>query len=341
MGNTIIRTTGLTKRYDEVTAVNELNLEINQGEVFGLLGPNGAGKTTTTLMLLGLTEPTSGTAFIDGHDCTRDPLAVKGIVGYLPDSVGFYPELTGRENLRFTGQLNGLDRETCEERVVSLLERVGMTYAADRRTGGYSRGMKQRLGIADVLMKDPKVIIMDEPTLGIDPEGMRELIALIRELSVRDGRTILISSHQLYQIQQIGDRVGIFVKGKLIACGRIDELGQQLQNEGLYILDLRVEEPDQRLQKLISSIPGVRAVTQDTDGSIHIESSRDIRREVTVLLVEQDYTLLQLRQRGGDLDEIYRRYFEKAGEQHDSTSAERKSGALRGVFWKKGEPKNV
>nr|WP_325194646.1 ABC transporter ATP-binding protein [uncultured Oscillibacter sp.] len=341
MGNTIIRTTGLTKRYDEITAVNELNLEINQGEVFGLLGPNGAGKTTTTLMLLGLTEPTSGTAFIDGHDCTRDPLAVKGIVGYLPDSVGFYPELTGRENLRFTGQLNGLDRETCEERVASLLERVGMTYAADRRTGGYSRGMKQRLGIADVLMKDPKVIIMDEPTLGIDPEGMRELIALIRELSVRDGRTILISSHQLYQIQQICDRVGIFVKGKLIACGRIDELGQQLQNEGLYILDLRVEEPDQRLQKLISSIPGVRAVTQDTDGSIHIESSRDIRREVTVLLVEQDYTLLQLRQRGGDLDEIYRRYFEKAGEQHDSTSAERKSGALRGVFWKKGEPKNV
>ena len=121
MDNTIIRTAGLTKRYDEVTAVSGLDLEIRQGEVFGLLGPNGAGKTTTTLMLLGLTEPTSGSAFIDGHDCTRDPIAVKRIVGYLPDSVGFYPELTGRENLRFTGRLNGLTGAVCEDRVTALL----------------------------------------------------------------------------------------------------------------------------------------------------------------------------------------------------------------------------
>ena len=240
MGNTIIRTSGLTKRYGEVTAVSGLDLEIDQGEVFGLLGPNGAGKTTTTLMLLGLTDPTSGTASIDGHDCTRDPIGVKRIVGYLPDSVGFYPELTGRENLRFTGQLNGLDKAECEERAASLLERVGMTYAADRKAGTYSRGMKQRLGIADVLMKDPKVIIMDEPTLGIDPEGMRELIALIRELSVRDGRTILISSHQLYQVQQICDRVGIFVKGRLIALAAAHG---ELSHEKLAGFDERRENP--------------------------------------------------------------------------------------------------
>ncbi|MGM9606089.1 MAG: ABC transporter ATP-binding protein [Oscillospiraceae bacterium] len=336
MGNTIIRTNALTKRYGEVTAVSKLNLEIEQGEVFGLLGPNGAGKTTTTLMLLGLTEPTSGTALIDGHDCTRDPISVKQIVGYLPDSVGFYPDLTGRENLRFTGQLNGLDKDTCEERVTALLERVGMTYAADRKAGGYSRGMKQRLGIADVLMKDPKVIIMDEPTLGIDPEGMRELIALIRELSVRDGRTVLISSHQLYQVQQICDRVGIFVQGELIACGRIDELGKQLQNEGLYILDLRAEGSAGQLQRLIAEIPGVRAVERDSDDLMHIESIRDIRREVTSLLAEHDYTLLELRQRGGDLEEIYRRYFEKAGEQHDTASGERKGAGLRKLLRKKG-----
>lgn len=341
MGNTIIRTSGLTKRYGEVTAVSGLDLEIEQGEVFGLLGPNGAGKTTTTLMLLGLTEPTSGTASIDGHDCTRDPIGVKRIVGYLPDSVGFYPELTGRENLRFTGQLNGLDKAECEERAASLLERVGMTYAADRKAGTYSRGMKQRLGIADVLMKDPKVIIMDEPTLGIDPEGMRELIALIRELSVRDGRTILISSHQLYQVQQICDRVGIFVKGRLIACGPIAELGRQLQNEGLYILELQAEGADEALYGLLAGIPGVRSVTHGQEGVIQVESARDIRREVTALLVERDYPLLQMRQRGGDLDEIYRRYFEKAGEQHDSTSGERKNSLLRGVLRKKGEDKQA
>ena len=206
-------------------------------------------------MLLGLTEPTEGTAAIDGHDCTRDSIAVKRIVGYLPDSVGFYPDLTGRENLRFTGQLNGLEPSECEERAEQLLKRVGMVQAADRKTGEYSRGMKQRLGIADVLMKDPKVIIMDEPTLGIDPEGMRELIALIRELSVKDGRTILISSHQLYQVQQICDRVGIFVQGELIACGRIEELGKQLENEGRYVLDIQAEPDNEALGELLRTDP--------------------------------------------------------------------------------------
>ena len=238
----IIRTSELVKQYGDVTAVDHLNLEIHKGEVFGLLGPNGAGKTTTPLMRLGLTDPTSGTAEISGLDCTRDALAVKKIVGYLPDNVGFYPDMSGRENLIFSGMMNGLTRKEAEERAVGLLERVGMTYAADRKTGTYSRGMRQRLGIADVLMKDPEIIIMDEPTLGIDPSGMRELTALIRELSVKDGRTILISSHELYQIQEISDRVGIFVKGRMIACGRIDELGQQLQNEGLYMVDFRAEK---------------------------------------------------------------------------------------------------
>ena len=184
MERIIIHTEGLTKCYGEKTAVSELNLDIRKGEIFGLLGPNGAGKTTTILMLLGLTEPTSGTASINGRDCTRDPIGIKTMVGYLPDQMGFYADMTGRENLRFTGRLNGLKGTLLEERIDSLLERVRMTEAADKKTGTYSRGMKQRLGIADVLMKDPQVVIMDEPTLGIDPEGMRELTDLIRRLSV-------------------------------------------------------------------------------------------------------------------------------------------------------------
>ncbi len=238
MSETIIKTEGLSKRYGGITAVDKLFLEIRKGEVFGLLGPNGAGKTTTTLMLLGLTEPSGGRAQICGYDCTRDSLQVKKITGYLPDNVGFYPDMTGRQNLRFTGRLNGLQGEELEKRIDEMLKRVGMTNAADRKTGTYSRGMKQRLGIADVLMKDPQIIIMDEPTLGIDPEGMRELLALIRQLSEEDQRTILISSHQLHQVQQICDRVGIFVKGKLIACGSVGELAVQLQSEGNYILEL-------------------------------------------------------------------------------------------------------
>lgn len=331
-GASIIQARGLTKRYGALTAVNDLNLEIRQGEVFGLLGPNGAGKTTTTLMLLGLTEPDAGTALIGGYDCVRDPISVKRVVGYLPDNVGFYPDLTGRENLRFTGRLNGLDRELCERRIGTLLERVGMTRAADQKAGTYSRGMRQRLGIADVLMKDPRIIIMDEPTLGIDPEGMRELIALIRELSVVDGRTILISSHQLYQVQQICDRVGIFVAGRLIACGRIDELGAQLENSGSCTLELEAEPSDRRLAELLSGIDGVTAVRQEADGLLRVESDRDVRGDVTAALVSGGYTLRQFRQRGGDLEEIYHRYFEKAGESNEAAGSQGKGGGLRALL---------
>ena len=359
----IIRTNELVKQYGDVTAVDHLNLEIHKGEVFGLLGPNGAGKTTTTLMLLGLTDPTSGTAEISGLDCTRYALAVKKIVGYLPDNVGFYPDMSGRENLIFSGMMNGLTRKEAEERAVGLLERVGMTYAADRKTGTYSRGMRQRLGIADVLMKDPEIIIMDEPTLGIDPSGMRELTALIRELSVKDGRTILISSHELYQIQEISDRVGIFVKGRMIACGRIDELGQQLQNEGLYMVDFRAEKTVDgpmatehraevetgtargvmnaaaetlasahetstidELKSLVRGIEGVRLVGVKEDGTLHVESGRDIRAELFRKLTDAGYLLSELHERGGDLDEIYRKYFEKAGgdENYDNRTEQHK-----------------
>ena len=331
----ILETHGLTKKYGPVTAVEDLNLSVRQGEVFGLLGPNGAGKTTTTLMLLGLTEPTAGRALIQGFDCTRQPIQVKKLVGYLPDNVGFYGDLTGRENLRFTGQLCGLPAALCEERAQQLLERVGMAQAAERKVSAYSRGMRQRLGIADVLMKDPSVIIMDEPTLGLDPEGTRELIALIRQLSTQDGRTILISSHQLYQVQQICDRVGIFVQGRLIACGPIQELGRQLENEGLYILEFAVSPADEALEQRLWELEGVTLVQRDQEGAYHVESHQDLRGLLLPLLAQGGYTLLSLRQRGGDLDEIYRKYFEKAGEQGAHTEPQQKRGGLLGKFAKK------
>jgi len=224
----IIRTDELTKIYAKtIVAVSRLNLEINEGEIFGLLGPNGAGKTTTIRMLLGMTEPTAGQAWIDGHDCTRNSIDVKRITGYLPDNVGFYGDMTGRENLRFTGRLNDIPENELDEKIEALLIRTGIPDAADKKVRTYSRGMKQRLGIADVLLKDPRVIILDEPTLGIDPEGVRQLIEIIKTLSQQDGRTLMISSHQLYQMQQICDRVGIFFEGKLVACGTIKELASE------------------------------------------------------------------------------------------------------------------
>lgn len=331
----VIETHGLTRQYGDLMAVDHLNLTVNRGEIFGLLGPNGAGKTTTTLMLLGLTEPTSGTARIDGHDCTRDSIAVKKEVGYLPDNVGFYPEMTGWENLIFSGMMNGLSRLDAMERAEKLLERVGMKDAADRHTSTYSRGMRQRLGIADVLMKDPSIIIMDEPTLGIDPSGMHELTRLIRELAEKDGRTILISSHELYQIQEISDRVGIFVHGRMIAHGKISDLRNQLNSqEGGYELNIKVrkedlsfsqEASDKLLMELLRKVSGIKNINIDADHTIHIDADHNIEGELLVLLVGNGFVLREMHERGGDLDEIYRRYFEKEGERDDSTGSKGKT----------------
>lgn len=309
----VIITKGLTKRYGDLTAVDRLDLAIRKGEVFGLLGPNGAGKTTTTLMLLGLTEPDSGIAKINDINCALHPIEVKKQVGYLPDNVGFYSDMTGRENLRFMGRLNGLEGKELEERIEQLLARVGMTDAGDKKTGTYSRGMRQRLGIADVLMKDPQVIIMDEPTLGIDPEGMRELMQLIRDLAEKDGRTILISSHQLYQVQKICDRMGIFVKGRLVAYGTLEQLGNEIATEGINTLELSVYPDNLKLSKILEEMDGVTEIEKNSDVYV-IRSRYDIRRKLSHDLTEQGYTIMHLRQAGSDLDEIYRKYFEKEGE---------------------------
>ena len=323
----MIRTEHLSKSYGEKEAVCDLTLEIRRGEIFGLLGPNGAGKTTTTLMLLGLTEPTGGSAYIDGKDCARQAIDVKRMVGYLPDNVGFYSDMTGRENLRFTGQLNGLPSDVTDRRMEELLEKVGMTEAADQKAGTYSRGMRQRLGIADVLMKDPKVVIMDEPTLGIDPEGMRELMTLIRSLAEDDKRTILISSHQLYQIQQICDRVGLFVDGRLIACGRIDELAVQMRREGHYALEAAAFPDDSGFEELLRSLGNVEQVERTGDFYV-VHSRSDLCREFNRRALEKGYTLRHLRQRGNDLDEIYRRYFEKGEQKNGGLNQKKNKGFL-------------
>ena len=317
----IIETKGLTKKYGEKTAVDHLDLSILRGEVFGLLGPNGAGKTTTTLMLTGLTEPTEGTAFIGGLDCIRCPMEVKKIVGYMPDNVGFYGDMTGRENLRFTASLNGLPRELAEERIDALLEKTGLAYAGDQRVGTYSRGMRQRLGVADVLMKDPKVIIMDEPTLGIDPEGMRQLLELIRELARKENRTLLISSHQLYQIQQICDRVGLFVDGRLMACGTVEELAEQTREDDRYLTELQVASGDERLVEILKNVEGVLSVGRQ-GGRYIVGSRQEMGSALAQAALSSGCTLVSLRPCGNDLDEIYRRYFEKAG--HEDGSSNRK-----------------
>lgn len=226
-GQPIIECQELTKVYGTQVAVNHLNLKIYEGEVFGFLGPNGAGKTTTLLMLLGLSEPTSGSAKVCGHDPTREPLQVKRIVGYLPENVGFYDDMNALQNIQYVSRLNGIPDEAAMPLIDQLLKIVELDAEKTKTVGNFSRGMRQRLGIAEVLIKEPKVIFLDEPTLGLDPDGTAKMLDLITSLSKEKHMTIFFSSHLLDQVQKISHRVGMMIKGNLVALGHIDELAKE------------------------------------------------------------------------------------------------------------------
>ena len=308
----IIRTRQLTKQYGSLTAVDRLDLVVQPGEIFGLLGPNGAGKTTTILMLLGLSEPTSGKAQVVGFDPTRQPLEVKSRVGYLPDDVGFYGELTGRHNLRYTAALNGLDRRTADERIDALLEQVGLADSADRPVEQYSRGMRQRLGLADALVKEPSVVILDEPTASIDPTGVAEVLDLIRSLAHERGVTVLLSSHLLHQVHQVCDRVAIFRSGRILAQGPMSKLAEQLAGGGVE-LEVGVDGPADQVSAALLATPGVRTATRDQhDPRLwRVAGAPSIRERLARDLAGRGMSVWQLRRIGDDLDEIYMRYFAK------------------------------
>ncbi|HWG03635.1 MAG TPA: ABC transporter ATP-binding protein, partial [Beijerinckiaceae bacterium] len=223
MSEPIIVTEALTKKYGNFTAVDHLDLVVREGEVFGVLGPNGAGKTTTILMLLGLTEPTSGQARVGGFDPLRQPLEVKRIVGYMPDSVGFYDNLSGIANLRYTAQLAGIPPREIDARIDSALQRVRLEDAGSKPVGAYSHGMRQRLAVAEILMKQARVAILDEPTSGLDPQSTHEFLDLVRSLK-SEGMTILLSSHMLDLVQSICDRVALFNNGRIGLSGNVLDL---------------------------------------------------------------------------------------------------------------------
>ena len=322
MDGNIIELVDLTKKYGSFTAVDNLNLTIRKGDIFGLLGPNGAGKSTTILMMLGMTEPTSGSVKVCGIDSTTNPIEVKRRVGYLPEDVGFYFNRNGFENLMYTAQLNRIPFKEAQQKSVELLIRVGLSDATKKKTGKYSRGMLQRLGLADVLIKNPEVIILDEPTLGIDPNGVREFLDLIVSLSKEEGLTVLFSSHDLHQVQQVCDRVGLFVSGKLIAEGDIQTLSNKLFSNSPYIIEAGIFQtsgsPENKyttdwMSGILKNIDGVMAVKMKDD-VFHIESSRDSSSEIARAIIESGAGLNYLNKKEYGLDDIYYRYFEGGGD---------------------------
>jgi ABC-2 type transport system ATP-binding protein len=314
----VIRAHALTKAYGSIVAVDHLNLDVHAGEVFGLLGPNGAGKTTTILMLLGLSEPSEGHVEVAGYDPTRNPLEVKRRVGYLPDEVGFYGSLTGRQNLRYTARLNRLDPRVTEARLQELLDQVGLRDVADRAVDGYSRGMRQRLGLADALVKDPSVVVLDEPTTAIDPAGVTEVLALIRSIARDRGAAVLISSHLLHQVQQICDRVAIFVSGRIVAQGTMRRLAEQLAGDRLQV-EVGLEGPADAFEPTLRSISGVQEVVRDDHDSRvwRVTGGRALQSRLAGEIAARGLGVWHLRRVGDDLDEIYARYFAKEGPGDD------------------------
>jgi ABC-2 type transport system ATP-binding protein len=307
----VVETTDLTKNYNKTTVVDRLNLRIEEGDIFGFLGPNGAGKTTTILMLLGLTEPTSGTARIYGYNSTREPLKVKRITGYVPEKVGFYEDLTASYNLAYTARLNDLTEDVVTERVKESLDTVGLADKAEQLVGTFSRGMKQRLAIADILVKRPKVAILDEPTSGIDPEGIVQMLDMIANIAKERNMTIIMCSHQLYQVQRICNRVGMLVNGKLVIEGLLDQLGREALGGGRVRIEVKLAETTSKLVDCVKRINGVVSVER-MDDLLLITCMEDLRSKIAKAIIDANGLLVEMKIQSFALEDIYRRYFREA-----------------------------
>jgi len=315
MSENVIEVSNLTKTYGGVPVVKGISFSVAQGEIFGVLGPNGAGKTTTILMLLGLSDISSGQARVLGFDPVRQPLQVKRRVGYLPDAVGFYDNLSASDNLRYTARLIGLEPTEREKRIKASLEHVGLQEVMDKRVATFSRGMRQRLGLAEILMKNAQIAILDEPTSGLDPQATVELLDIIRGLK-QQGVTVLLSSHLLERVQSVCDRVALFNEGNIALIGTVPELGRQVLGGGYNV---EVEAEGQGLADWLRAVPGVLSVENAGPNRVRLFTEKDVRPEAAAAVVKAGGRLLRLSVEEPSLEVIYTRYFQnmpREGERH-------------------------
>ena len=309
-GEVVIRAEGLTKRYGPKLAVDHIDFAVEAGEIVGILGPNGSGKTTTILMLLGLTEPTGGRAVVAGFDPLREPLEVKRRVGYLPDQVGFYDGLSARDNLTYTGRLAGLPRGEIDARFDAAAARVGLGEVRHAAVGTFSQGMRQRLGLAEILMKRPTIAILDEPTTALDPHSTQEFLDMIRGLKA-DGTAVLLSSHHLDQVQSVCDRVALFNRGRIALSGTVTELAGRVLGGG-HVID--VEARGSGIAERLAAVPGVVRVqalaAAPESERYRVDCRHDLRAEIARRLA-LEVELLGIHFAAPSLNEVYSRYFQE------------------------------
>ena len=304
-GTEAIRCESLSKHFGKLVALDGLNLSVEKGSVFGFLGPNGAGKTTTLRLLAGITNPTAGRVWVAGQEVSGNSLQLRSRIGFLPESPAFYGWMTGREFLWFTAELYGLDRNNARRRADELLEEVGLAEAADRRVGKYSRGMQQRLGLAQALMNRPQVLLLDEPASALDPTGRRDMLETIR---ARKGETtVFISTHILADVERICDRVAIVNRSQLVALGPLEELRGRRQRS---LFEVEFEEDPASVAALLETIPWVRSsqVVHDSGRPVLRVDAGDLeaaKKELPRLLVESGLTLLRYELASASLEEIF------------------------------------
>ncbi|PVX23294.1 MAG: ABC transporter ATP-binding protein, partial [Candidatus Bathyarchaeum sp.] len=299
-----------TKQYGDFTAVNQLELSINEGEIVGFLGPNGAGKTTTLLMLMGLSVPTSGTAKVGGYDVVEESKQVRQIAGMMPEGSGYYEDLTARQNLQYIGQLNEIPKDELNKRIDKLLEDVNLSKWADTKVEKFSRGMKQRLGISEVLIKEPKIAFFDEPTLGLDPKATKELRDILLRLNKEQGLTIFLSSHLLHEVQQTCHRVLIIRRGKLVASDTIRNLSTSLADKKSGSLEFELTKVDSDLIQKLNDVKGVTSVEQENH-KLFVNMENGNYQEVSETITEHGSTILLMRPKTFSLEEIFLDFYKE------------------------------
>ena len=302
----MIRVTDLTKRFGPILAVDRISFEVERGGVVGFLGPNGAGKTTTLRILTCYQPATNGSATIGGFDVFRDSLEIRRRVGYLPESTPLYPEMRVREYLHFRGKLRGMSYPERNDAIKRVIERCWLGEFIDRPIGHLSKGMKQRLGVADAIMHDPEVLVLDEPTIGLDPAQIRETRNLIKELG--KNHTILLSSHILHEVEQTCYRTIIIAAGRIVASGSPQDLRDQLSAKARVVAEMR--GPTEEVEKGARSLAGVRSIqAASSDGWVRLViepvPDRDVREDLFKLTTGKGWSLRELRREGASLEDFF------------------------------------
>jgi len=301
----ILNVQNLVKQYGDFTAVRGISFDIKEGEIFSLLGPNGAGKTTTISMLSTLYTPTSGDATIGGHSVTKDPMAVKQVIGVVPQDLALYEDLTARENLIFWGQMYGLSGKSLNLRVDEVLEQIGLTDKAKNRVKTYSGGMKRRVNIGVGLLHKPRLLFMDEPTVGIDPQSRRAILDTVKDLN-RQGMTVLYTTHYMEEAAELSNRVGIIDHGELIALGTQDELTKQVGQTDTLILHINENEDPEALANSLKGMPGIlEANASAHEVSIITHAAEDILAPVVSKANERGIKIRSMDIREPNLEAVF------------------------------------